>query len=159
MIEIKDTPNEFILASLDKRKKMKKELLVINKMGVLLLVLLLVYIAIYFQYFSRNKVLKAHIVNTCTSEEAAICQATKDIKMCKWYVLLSGLLDIETAKEAEKKEKIYGCTYISLGCMGGNEYNRIYDQIMKRAINEKAQQFVFKTFDKYTLEHLKDKMK
>ena len=138
---------------------MKKELLVINKMSVLLLILLLVYVAVYFQYFSRNNILTAHINNTCTSQEAAIYQATKDIEMGKLYVLFSGLLDIETAKEAEKKEKIYDCTYISLGCMGGSEYRDIYDQVMKRAINEKAQQFVFKTFDKYTLEHLKDKMK
>jgi hypothetical protein len=138
---------------------MKKELLVIDKMGVLLLILLLVYVAINLQYFSRNNVLKAHIINTCTSKEAAIYQATKDIEIGKRYVLVSGLLDVEMAKKFEEKEKIYSCTYISLGCLGGTANNRIYDQIMRRAINEQAQRYVFHTFDKYTMERFKDKIK
>jgi hypothetical protein len=58
----------------------------------------------------------------------------------------------EYAKELEEKGKQYGFQAIGFGCLGAPKSVYVYDQVVKRAINEKAQQSVFMTFDIYTLE-------
>jgi hypothetical protein len=118
------------------------------------LILLIGLIALDIHKFYPNAVRKAHIYNTCTSYEAAISQAVKDIESGKKYILLSGLLEMNDADALRmmEEEKKFGFKYVSLGCMGGDRFTSTYDQIMKRTINEMAHKCIFRTVDKYTWE-------
>jgi hypothetical protein len=51
-----------------------------------------------------------------------------------------------------EEEKKFGFKYISLGCVGGDNFTATYDQIMRRTINEMAHTSLFRTVDKYTWE-------
>ena len=132
---------------------MKKQLLINQVLAILILIFLISIFSLYIHCFLPNTVAKAHIYRNCTSNEAAICQAIKDIENGKKYILMTGLLDIDNEKEKEmkKEEKDFDFKYISLGCVGGNRYCAVYHQIMRRAINQKANKMIFKTFDIYTL--------
>jgi hypothetical protein len=104
------------------------------------LILLICLIALDIHRFYPNTVRKAHIYNTCTSYEAAISQAVKDIENGKKYILLRGLLGMNDVEwqHMMAQEKEFGFKFISLGCMGGDRFTSTYDQIMKRTINEMA---------------------
>lgn len=136
---------------------MNTSLLKINILGLLTILLLICLIGLNITMFYKNNVLRSHIFNTCISHESAINQAIKDINNGKKYVFLRGLLEIDKDKEVKmiNEQKEYDFTYISLGCMGGDKFTWTYEQIMTREINEKAKKYVFRTFDKYTLEHFK----
>ena len=132
---------------------MKKQLLINQVLAVLILICLVSILSFHIHRFLPNVVAKTHIYTTCTSNEAAICQAIKDVENGKKYILMTGLLDIDNEKEKEmkKEEKDFDFKYVSLGCVGGNRFSAVYHQIMRRAINQKANKMVFKTFDIYTL--------
>jgi hypothetical protein len=118
------------------------------------LILLICLIALNIHKFYPNTVIKAHIINTCTSYEAAINQAVKDIDCGKKYILLRGMLEMNKAEQQHmmEQEKEFGFKFFSFGCMGGDRYTQVYDQIMRRTINEIAHKSVFWTVDKYTWE-------
>ena len=110
--------------------------------------------------FRWRNIVHSRILRTCTSYEGAINEAINDINKGEKYIFLTGLLEINAEKEKEmmNQEKTYHFKYISLGCMGRNRYNWVYEQIVRRAINEKAGKCVFRTSDKYTIaEILKQK--
>jgi hypothetical protein len=118
------------------------------------LILLICLIALDINKFYPNAVIKAHIINTCTSYEAAINQAVKDIDSGKKYILLRGMLEMNKAEQQQmmEQEKEFGFKFFALGCVGGDRYIQVYDQIMRRTINEMAHKYIFRTVDKYTLE-------
>ncbi len=132
---------------------MKKQLLINQVLAVLILIFLMSILSLQIHRFLPNTVVKTHIYRTCTSNEAAISQAIKDIENGKKYILMTGLLDIDNVREKEmiKEEQDFDFKYVSLGCVGGNRFSAVYHQIMQREINQKANKMVFKTFDIYTL--------
>jgi hypothetical protein len=134
---------------------MNKQLQILNILGVFILILLVCEIAWEIPAFHPQRVLKAYLLKTCVSDETAIRQAVIDIEKDKMCIVATGLMDVDRAKELEVKGQKYGFKAIGFGCMGAPKPILIYDQMMKRAINEKAQQFVFWTFDKYTLDSMK----
>lgn len=118
------------------------------------LILLVCLIALDIHKFHPNTVRKAHIYNTCTSYEAAISQAVKDIESGKKYILLRGMLEMNKTEEQQMmaQEKEFGFKFVSLGCVSEHPYSDVYDQIMRRTVNEMAHKSVFRTVDKYTWE-------
>ncbi len=132
---------------------MKKQISINNLLTTLTILLLICMISLRIHRFHYNEIIKAHIYKACTSNENAINQAIKDIDKGEKYVLLRGLPDTnkDEAEERIKEEKEYSFKYISLGCVSERKYSSIYDQIMRRYINEKAQKKVFRTFDIFTL--------
>jgi hypothetical protein len=136
---------------------MNKQLLIINILSLCILMLLICEIAWNIPAFYPSRAMKIHLLNTCISNETAIRQAVKDLEKGKRYILVGGLLDVDYANELEEKGQKYGFKAIGFGCLGVPKPLHIYDQVMKRTINEKANQFIFRTFDKYTLERLKSR--
>jgi hypothetical protein len=134
---------------------MEKKLLRNNILGLFILILLLCQLTWDMPAFYPSRIAKLHLLRTCTSDEAAIQQAVKDLENGKITIIVHGLMDVDFANKIEEKSKKYGFQAIGFGCMGGTKPMYLYDQIMKRAINEKAQKFVFRTFDTYTLSELK----
>jgi hypothetical protein len=138
---------------------MKKQLRLIEILGVMILLLLVTMITANIHKFYPNTVAKQHIISTCLSNETAIVQAVKDIKNGRKYIMLFGLRDTDDKEDEEMREneQKYGFKYVGMGCMGGDEYHYVYDQIMCRAVNEKAQKMLFRTFDIYSLKELHKK--
>jgi hypothetical protein len=138
---------------------MNRYLLKINVLVLLIIHLLICLIALNVKVFYKDIMIRQHVYNNCTSHESAVNQAIKDINNGKKYVFLRGLLDINKDEEVKmiNEQKEYDFTYISLECVGGDKFTWTYEQIMRREINEKAKKYVFRTFDKYTLEHFDSK--
>ena len=139
---------------------MKKDLLRLNTASVLILLWLICPIVLIMPIFRWHNIVHSRILRTCTSYEGAINEAIKDINKGEKYIFLTGFLEIndEEEKEMMNLQELYHFKYISLGCMGRNRYNWAYEQIVRRAINEKAGKCVFRTSDKYTIvEILKQK--
>lgn len=130
---------------------MKKGIELINVLGVSILIALVSLIGLNIELFRPNVVRKVHIINTCTSYEAAINQAVKDINGGKKCILLRGMPDItdEEWRLMQEQEKKFGFKFVFWGCVDTNRYINTYDQIMRRTINEVAHKYIFRTVDKY----------
>jgi hypothetical protein len=127
----------------------------ITKVHGLNVAVIFMFIWTSFSYkFNDYTLGKAHIFKTCTSNEAAIRQAMKDIESGRKYIFIGSILDIddEEIKRMEEEEKQYGFIYLSTGCLGAPRCVRVYDQVMRRKINDIAHKYVFRTFDIFTLE-------
>jgi hypothetical protein len=133
---------------------MKKGIELINVLALSILIILVCLIGLNIELFRPNVIRKVHIINTCTSYEAAINQAVKDVDCGKKYILLIGMLDItdEEWQFMVEQENRFGFKFVFWGCVGPNRYINTYDQIMRRTINEMAHKYIFRTVDKYTLE-------
>jgi hypothetical protein len=151
----------FFLHLKRKRKKMKKEKWITQVHGLNVAVIIMFILTLFSHKFSDYYLGKAHIFRTCTSNEAAISQAIKHIESGRKYILLRGLLSINDAdeKRMSEEEKQYGFMYIGTGCVGVISYVQVYDQVMRRYVNDLARKYVFRTFDKYTLENFKKRSK
>jgi hypothetical protein len=140
---------------------MKKEKWIMQAYGINVAVIIMLILTLFSYKFSDYYLGKAHIFKACTSNEAAINQAIKDIESGKKYILIGGLLSIndEDEKRMSKEEKQYGFMYIGTGCVGVHPHVQVYDQVMRRCVNDLAHKYVFRTFDKYTLENFKKRSK
>jgi hypothetical protein len=140
---------------------MKRDISIMIMCGYLIVLALPCIFVFSTTVFTPNSIAKQHIRSVCISQEQAISQAIKDVEKARIYIILHGMPDYDEKEYIEMKEleKKYGFKYIGWGCIGGGHNVSLYEQVMKRNINEKAQQFVFRTFDKYTLERFKDKIK
>lgn len=138
---------------------MKKQLLQNQLIATLILSFSILIPVYFFNYFNKNNLMRVYLYNKCTSYESAIDQANKDIANGKLYIFLRGLLDYDSLRDVRlrKEEEKYNFKYISLGCVGSDNYTHVYEQIMRRKINENAQKYIFRTFDKYTIEYFKSK--
>jgi hypothetical protein len=137
-------------------EKFKNHLL-ISLLAVQIVLCTIGSLAIHITSFYPNQILRTHIHRTCTSEIAAIEQARKDIAADKKYILLWGLSEYDEAKaiQMRQQEQFFGFKFIQMGCVGGSKVQQIYDQIMRRTINQQAGKCVFRTFDSYTIQFLK----
>lgn len=136
---------------------MKNQIDVINVSYCLIVLILPCLFVFSTTIFTSNRLVQQHINQTCTSREEAMLQAIKDIEQGRTYILLHGLLDYDEKEYLEMQiaEKKYGFKYISMGCIGSGENVGLYEQIMSRAVNERAHKSMFRTFDIYTLTLMK----